>query len=190
MLANMSDQRNSWMCMKVLLCTQINMLLSMSLIEVILKYGIQFWYRNEDDLTMKLSEIVFINNVIMKHRHSGAKVQMINEDWDFLQLHCALYMNSETSGIPLNLQVCNVYIAQFQISYICFLPKNILKICFVFFCWLQSIKHYLWPLVYSQRNPVEGWCKGWKESRVDSEEIYLVNELTSQVEQLFHLIQI
>jgi hypothetical protein len=62
-------------------------------------------YRNEDDLTMKLSEIVFINNVITKHRHSGAKVQMINEDWDFLQLHCALYMNSETSGIPLNMQV-------------------------------------------------------------------------------------
>jgi DNA-directed RNA polymerase III subunit RPC1 len=55
---------------------------------------------------MKLSEIVFINDVIMKHRQSGAKVQMINEDWDFLQLHCALYMNSETSGIPLNMQVC------------------------------------------------------------------------------------
>ncbi|KDR18934.1 DNA-directed RNA polymerase III subunit RPC1 isoform X1 [Zootermopsis nevadensis] len=59
---------------------------------------------NEDDLTMKLSEIVFINDVIMKHRQSGAKVQMINEDWDFLQLHCALYMNSETPGIPLNMQ--------------------------------------------------------------------------------------
>nr|CAD7197843.1 unnamed protein product [Timema douglasi] len=59
---------------------------------------------NEDDLTMKLSEIVFINDVIMKHRQSGAKVQMINEDWDFLQLHCALYINSETSGIPLNMQ--------------------------------------------------------------------------------------
>lgn len=63
-------------------------------------------YRNEDDLTMKLSEVVFINDVIMKHRQSGAKVQMINEAWDFLQLHCALYMNSETSGIPLNMQVC------------------------------------------------------------------------------------
>jgi len=61
---------------------------------------------------MKLSEIVFINDVIMKHRQSGAKVQMINEDWDFLQLHCALYMNSETSGIPLNMQVfmyCTIY---------------------------------------------------------------------------------
>lgn len=61
--------------------------------------------RNEDDLTMKLSEIVFINDVIMKHKLSGAKAQMINEDWEFLQLHCALYINSETSGIPLNMQV-------------------------------------------------------------------------------------
>lgn len=54
---------------------------------------------------MKLSEIVFINDVIMKHKLSGAKVQMIAEDWEFLQLHCALYINSETSGIPINMQV-------------------------------------------------------------------------------------
>lgn len=56
---------------------------------------------------MKLSEIVFINDVIMKHRLSCAKAQMINEDWEFLQLHCALYINSETSGIPPSMQVCN-----------------------------------------------------------------------------------
>ncbi|XP_067008979.2 DNA-directed RNA polymerase III subunit RPC1 isoform X1 [Anabrus simplex] len=59
---------------------------------------------NEDDLTMKLSEIIFINDVITKHRQTGAKISMIQEDWDFLQLHCALYINSETSGIPLNMQ--------------------------------------------------------------------------------------
>lgn len=58
----------------------------------------------EDDLTMKLSEIIFINDVINKHRQTGAKIQMINEDWEFLQLHCALYINSQTSGIPLNMQ--------------------------------------------------------------------------------------
>ncbi|KAF3423619.1 hypothetical protein E2986_12478 [Frieseomelitta varia] len=50
----------------------------------------------EDHLTMKLSEI--------KHRQSGAKVQMYSEDWEFLQLHCALYINSEMSGIPANMQ--------------------------------------------------------------------------------------
>lgn len=59
---------------------------------------------NEDDLTMKLTEIVFLNDVIIKHRLSGAKSQMIMEDWDFLQLQCALYVNSELSGIPLNMQ--------------------------------------------------------------------------------------
>ncbi|XP_015123305.1 DNA-directed RNA polymerase III subunit RPC1 [Diachasma alloeum] len=59
---------------------------------------------NEDNLTMKLSEIIFINNVIQKHRQSGTKVQMYNEDWEFLQLHCALYINSEMSGIPINMQ--------------------------------------------------------------------------------------
>ncbi|XP_075697917.1 DNA-directed RNA polymerase III subunit RPC1 isoform X1 [Rhinoderma darwinii] len=58
---------------------------------------------NEDDLTMKLTEIIFLNDVIKKHRISGAKTQMIIEDWDFLQLQCALYINSELSGIPLNM---------------------------------------------------------------------------------------
>lgn len=38
-----------------------------------------------------------------QHRMSGAKTQMIMEDWDFLQLQCALYINSELSGIPLNM---------------------------------------------------------------------------------------
>lgn len=60
---------------------------------------------NEDFLTMKLSEIVFINSVIQKHRLTGAKINMYNEDWDFLQLHCALYINSQISGIPPNMQV-------------------------------------------------------------------------------------
>ena len=59
---------------------------------------------NEDDVTMKLTEIIFLNDVIRKHRSGGAKVQMIIEDWDFLQLQCALYINSETTGIPLSMQ--------------------------------------------------------------------------------------
>lgn len=41
--------------------------------------------------------------VSVQHRMSGAKTQMIMEDWDFLQLQCALYINSELSGIPLNM---------------------------------------------------------------------------------------
>eukprot|EP00731_Ephydatia_muelleri_P022715 Em0015g298a len=57
----------------------------------------------EDDITMKLTEIIFLNDVIQKHRSQGAKVQMIMESWDFLQLQCALYINSEVSGVPLSM---------------------------------------------------------------------------------------
>ncbi|KAJ8955952.1 hypothetical protein NQ314_006801 [Rhamnusium bicolor] len=56
---------------------------------------------NEDDLTMKQSEIIFINDVIKKHKLSGASVNMYQEGWDFLQLQTALYINSELSGVPL-----------------------------------------------------------------------------------------
>jgi DNA-directed RNA polymerase III subunit RPC1 len=60
---------------------------------------------NEDDITIKLSEILFLNHVIHERQSSGAKMQMVMEDWDHLQLKCALYMNSEMSGVPLSLQV-------------------------------------------------------------------------------------
>ncbi|CAH4038171.1 DNA-directed RNA polymerase III subunit RPC1 [Pieris brassicae] len=59
---------------------------------------------NEDDLTMKQSEILLINDVIARHVASGGKSEMVQEDWDYLQLHCALYINSEMSGIPLSMQ--------------------------------------------------------------------------------------
>ncbi|KAH8399848.1 hypothetical protein KR215_003442, partial [Drosophila sulfurigaster] len=57
----------------------------------------------EDDLTMKQSEILLINDVIQRHMATGGKIELIHEDWDFLQLHVALYFHSEISGIPLNM---------------------------------------------------------------------------------------
>lgn len=61
--------------------------------------------RNEDELTMRLSEIVLMNNLIeTKEKKQGATVQQVNEAWEFLQLLCALYINSELS-IPFNMQV-------------------------------------------------------------------------------------
>lgn len=60
---------------------------------------------NEDDLTMKQSEIIFINDVIKKHKLSGASVNMYQEGWDFLQLQTAMYINSELSGVPLSMMV-------------------------------------------------------------------------------------
>ena len=59
---------------------------------------------NEDDLTIKLSEMIFVSNVIRKRQSDGAHMGMIAEDWDFLQLQFALYINSEISGIPFNMR--------------------------------------------------------------------------------------
>eukprot|EP00051_Salpingoeca_urceolata_P001895 m.44963 g.44963 ORF g.44963 m.44963 type:complete len:1535 (+) comp11747_c0_seq1:191-4795(+) len=55
---------------------------------------------NEDDLTMLLREILFFNNYIIKHAEVGATLETINEDWEFMQLKCVQYINSETSGLP------------------------------------------------------------------------------------------
>ena len=57
----------------------------------------------EDDLTIKLTHIISMNAEIAKHGISNIKSQMILEDWDLLQLHCALYINSELS-LPLNMK--------------------------------------------------------------------------------------
>lgn len=54
---------------------------------------------------MKQSEILLINEVIVKHMSTNGKIELIQEDWDFLQLHCALYFNSEISGVPLSMMV-------------------------------------------------------------------------------------
>ena len=58
---------------------------------------------NEDDLTIKLSEIILVNDII-KQKSAAAHMGMIVEAWDFLQLQFALYINSETTGIPFNLK--------------------------------------------------------------------------------------
>ncbi len=60
--------------------------------------------RNEDDLTIKLSEIIFLNDVIQRTRVNGVKMDKLVEQWDFLQLQCALYINSSLSGIPAHMQ--------------------------------------------------------------------------------------
>jgi len=65
---------------------------------------------NEDYLTMKLAEIALINDVI--RRQKGVNINMYMEHWDFLQLHCGLYINSEMSGIPLHMQVSSQQISE------------------------------------------------------------------------------
>ncbi|WFD31819.1 DNA-directed RNA polymerase [Malassezia sp. CBS 17886] len=58
---------------------------------------------NEDDLTVKLTEIVFTNNIIKSGLSKGSRgttTAQLVEQWDFLQLSVAMYINSEMPGVP------------------------------------------------------------------------------------------
>ncbi|KAL5530725.1 RPO31 [Sanghuangporus sanghuang] len=58
---------------------------------------------NEDDLTVKLTEIVFTSALIKQGLAKGAPTQQFMEQWDFLQVSVAIYINSETPGIPIQM---------------------------------------------------------------------------------------
>ncbi|KAH9411886.1 RNA polymerase Rpb1 [Ordospora pajunii] len=57
---------------------------------------------NEDDITIKISEIVHTNKILSEGIEKGNSLNLINDDWDQLQLLCALLINSELPqiGIP------------------------------------------------------------------------------------------
>lgn len=58
---------------------------------------------NEDDLTVKLTEIVFTNSIIkvgLARGGKGTTTAQLVEQWDFLQLSIAMYINSELPGVP------------------------------------------------------------------------------------------
>ncbi|KAF8516682.1 hypothetical protein JB92DRAFT_2909925 [Gautieria morchelliformis] len=58
---------------------------------------------NEDDLTVKLTEIVFTNALIKQGLAKGVSTAQLMEQWEFLQVSVAMYINSETPGIPLQM---------------------------------------------------------------------------------------
>ncbi|QRW01352.1 DNA-directed RNA polymerase III subunit C5 [Ceratobasidium sp. AG-Ba] len=53
-----------------------------------------------DDITVKLSEIVYTNAIIKQGLIKGVPTSGLMEQWDFLQVSIAMYINSETPGIP------------------------------------------------------------------------------------------
>lgn len=53
----------------------------------------------EDDLTSKLSDIVHVNTLITEGLQNGQPVQTIMEQWDFLQIQIAMYVNSDVPGL-------------------------------------------------------------------------------------------
>ena len=53
----------------------------------------------EDDLTSKISEIVHVNNLIKKSLHTGQPIQTIMEQWDYVQVAMAMYINADSPGL-------------------------------------------------------------------------------------------
>ena len=53
----------------------------------------------EDDLTTKLSDIVHISSLIKSALLKGQPVQTIMEQWEYLQLQVAMYVNSDVPGL-------------------------------------------------------------------------------------------
>jgi len=54
----------------------------------------------EDDITIKLHDIVEINNAMRLQMERGATMKLVMEDWENLQIQVALFINGETPGIP------------------------------------------------------------------------------------------
>jgi DNA-directed RNA polymerase III subunit RPC1 len=54
---------------------------------------------NEDDLTVKLQEILDVNVALELALTKGPHTKTIMEEWDFLQLQVAQYINGETPGL-------------------------------------------------------------------------------------------
>jgi len=57
----------------------------------------------EDDITIQLREIIEMNNALKMALDKGATIKMVAEDWEFLQIQVALFINGEIPGIPRQL---------------------------------------------------------------------------------------
>lgn len=53
---------------------------------------------NEDDLTVKISEIIHCNQILVSSVQKGCPYSVILEDWDFLQGQCAQLIQPDSSG--------------------------------------------------------------------------------------------
>lgn len=60
---------------------------------------------NEDDLTVKLMQIVEVNNILRHGMEKGLPISNVAENWDFLQVQCAVYINSDLPGVTSIYQV-------------------------------------------------------------------------------------
>lgn len=56
---------------------------------------------NEDDLTVKLTEIISTSAHLKAALDKGTPIGSLIEQWDYLQLSIAMYINSDMPGVPL-----------------------------------------------------------------------------------------
>ncbi|KAJ3332219.1 hypothetical protein HDU76_000926 [Blyttiomyces sp. JEL0837] len=61
-------------------------------------------FRNEDDLTVLVSEIIQVNTEIRAIIEDGFPPNKLMEHWDYLQLQCAMFITSDLPGVPSHLQ--------------------------------------------------------------------------------------
>ncbi|KAF8067125.1 DNA-directed RNA polymerase III subunit RPC1 [Scenedesmus sp. PABB004] len=59
---------------------------------------------NEDDVTMKLMQIIEVNNVLRQGLEKGLPINTLMENWDFLQVQAAMLINSDLPGVALQNQ--------------------------------------------------------------------------------------
>ena len=55
---------------------------------------------NEDDLTVKLQEVIQLNNVIKSQMEKGSPLSKVMQDWEYVQGTLAQYINSDVTGLP------------------------------------------------------------------------------------------
>jgi len=56
--------------------------------------------RSDDDLTLKLVDVLRINQRLRENRDSGAPQLIVEDLWELLQYHITTYFDNQTSGIP------------------------------------------------------------------------------------------
>lgn len=54
---------------------------------------------NEDDITTKLADIVWVSGMIRSALQKGSPIQTIMEQWEYLQTQIAMYVNSDVPGL-------------------------------------------------------------------------------------------
>ena len=59
---------------------------------------------NEDDITVKLTQILEMNSSIRTGLEKGLPIGNLMENWEFLQIQVGMYINSEMPGLPLTFQ--------------------------------------------------------------------------------------